>query len=118
MSEEGVQESLLAPYQRTRKGDPETSLAAAESVTKITEKQRAVLKVLEHFGSVTDAELKEFYADPTIDPAFWLANLGPDSLPPQSESGLRTRRSELVRRGLVKDSGVRRRLESERMAVV
>ena len=118
--EQGVQESLLEPYKRTRKGDPETSLAAAESVTKITEKQDAVFRVLEVVGPVTDQELKVFYDSPEEDLVLWLwlLTVGPDSLPAQSESGLRTRRSELVRRGLVRDSGERRKLESGRMAVV
>ena len=95
------QDSLLEPYKRTRKTDPETSLAAAESVAKITEKQRSVLAVLRHYGPATDEEIR-------------------DKFPPnsQSDSGLRTRRSELVRRGLVRHSGEYRTLASGRQARV
>ncbi len=108
--EQGVQESLLEPYKRTRRTDPETSLAAAESVTKITEKQRSVLHVLKLAGPMTDQEIRRTFSR-------WYH--GEDwQVSPQSESGLRTRRSELVRRGLVRDSGERRKLESGRMAVV
>jgi hypothetical protein len=100
------QDSLLEPYKRTRKGDPETSLAAAESVTKITVKQTAVLMMLRESGPATDEEISRRYVG------------GGLLLTPQSESGLRTRRSELVRRGLVRNSGERRRLVSGRMATV
>ena len=99
--EQGVQESLLAPYKRTRKGDPETSLAAAASVKELTEKQKSVLAVLKQYGPATDGELRQKFPPYT-----------------QSDSGLRTRRSELVNRGLVRDSGERRRLASGRMAIV
>ncbi len=105
--EQGVQESLLEPYKRTRKGDPETSLAAAESVIKITEKQEAVLGLLRGRGPFTDEELSVAYAQGI-----------PLGLPPQSESGLRTRRSELRHRGLVRWTGEHRKLRSGRMARV
>ena len=105
--EQGVQESLLEPYKRTRKGDPETSLAAAESVTKITEKQEAVLGLIRGRGPFTDEELSVAY-DQGV----------PFGLPRQSPSGLRTRRSELERRGLVRWTGEHRKLASGRMARV
>ena len=89
MREEGVQESLLEPYKRTRRTDPETSLAAAESVTELTKKQNAVFNVLKHVGPVTDDELKQFYNDPAeLDPSLWLLMLPQETeLPQQSESG-------------------------------
>ncbi len=98
------QDSLLEPYKRTRKGDPETSLAAAASVTELTKKQSAVLLVLRQWGPATDEEISLTYAQ-----------LGTT---PQSESGLRTRRSELVDRGLVRWTGGHRRLRSGRMGRV
>ena len=114
--EQGVQESLLAPYKRTRKGDPETSLAAAESVKELTLKQNAVLKVLKHVGPVTDEELRESYNEP--DPVLWLLGMPDDPIPPQSDSGLRTRRSELRHRRLVRWTGEYRKLASGRMGRV
>ena len=106
--EQGVQESLLEPYKRTRKGDPETSLAAAESVTKITEKQTAVLDLLRAVGPVTDEQIGEEHRQMM---AFGIEL-------PQSDSGLRTRRNELVRRGLVRWTGEHRKLKSGRMGRV
>ena len=114
------QDSLLEPYKRTRRGDPETSLAAAESVTELTKKQEAVLTVLRASGPSTDEELREAYRAFRMRNIDRLDNRTVDlhSIQPQSDSGLRTRRSELRDRGLVRDSGERRKLESGRMAVV
>ena len=104
------QDSLLEPYKRTRRTDPETSLAAAASVTKITEKQEAVLHVLKLAGPMTDEDIRRTFSR-------WYH--GEDwQVSPQSESGLRTRRSELVRRGLVRHSGEYRTLVSGRQARV
>ncbi len=109
------QQSLLEPYKRTRKTDPTTSLDAAASVTDITKKQKAVLTVLRS-GRFTDEELWKQYEASRI---FGTLRGQPiEALPEQSVSGLRTRRSELRHRGLVRDSGVKRRLASGRMAVV
>ncbi len=94
------QDSLLEPYKRTRKTDPETSLAAAASVTELTKKQELVLSVLRELGPMTDEQIAEQWVRPF------------------SESGLRTRRSELVRRGLVRWTGEHRKLRSGRMARV
>ncbi len=89
-----------------RADDPETSWAAARSVGAVTEKRAAVLNVLRNFPpGLTDHQLVQLYAS-------WHPNV------PQSESGLRTRRSELVELGLVVDSGQRVRLPSRRMATV
>jgi hypothetical protein len=86
-----------------RATDPPTSRAAAESLTaeRIRESQEAVLKVFRACGAMTDVELVERYFGPK-----------------QSTSGLRTRRHELVERGLLRDSGKRRTLESNRQAIV
>ena len=102
------QDSLLEPYKRTRKTDPETSLAAAASVKELTKKQEAVLELLRIYGPFTDELMVKAY----------LQGVDDGRLLYQSTSGLRTRRSELVRRGLVRDSGERRQLVSGRMAIV
>ena len=87
-----------------RSTDPETSHAAAASITDLRERQQAVLQTLKEYRSLTDEELVLFY-DQT-------------EYPPQSPSGLRTRRSELVRKGLVEFTGDKRPLESGRLGRV
>ena len=91
-----------------RRFDPETSHEAARSVTKLTARRWAVLKVLEQHGPMTDEQLMIRYAE--------LAARG--DLPEQSVSGLRTRRSELVTMNKVRDTGVRSRMASGRQAIV
>jgi len=88
---------------RARTTDPKTSHDAAESVHDVTATQDYVLRALRK--PRTDVELLEAYRN------FKRA-------PRASESGLRTRRSELVRQGLVRDSGRRVVLESGRAAIV
>lgn len=76
-----------------RSTDPGTSHAAADAATLGIERQRRlVLEFAHQRGSqgFVDAELEERHPD-------------------ESPSGLRTRRSELVERNLVLDSGMRRR---------
>ena len=87
----------------TRHSDPQTSFDAADSVTNLTAMKQHILKVLKR--PRTDVELLEAYK-----------NL--KTAPPASDSGLRTRRSELVDLGLVIDSGMRKKLPSGRFAVV
>ena len=93
-----------------RNSDPATSHEAADSVTdKIRASQEAVRLVLDRFPQgLTDTDLIEEYGK--------LSALG--WVPRQSPSGLRTRRSELVRRGTVVDSGNRALLPTGRRAVV
>lgn len=94
---------------RARRTDPQTSREAAESVAELTLRRRAVLGFLRVNGPMTDTLLVEGY----------LAEIERGLLlPPQSESGIRTRRSELVRSGDVIDTGVRWRLPSGRRAIV
>lgn len=91
---------------RARATDPDTSREAADSITDITARQNAILQVMHNAGApLTDPQLAALY-DET------------GGLPPQSESGLRTRRSELVRLGRVRDSGGRMPLPSNRHAIV
>jgi hypothetical protein len=86
-----------------RKSDPTTSFQAAESVSNVTETQEFILKMLENH-SMTDVQLVGYFK----------AVPGPKA----SESGIRSRRSELVASGLVVDSGERRKLASGRKAIV
>lgn len=86
-----------------RRSDPDTSHAAAASISEqaLTDGQRAVLQTLRRIG-------------PAIDPQIHAAYVGPW----QSPSGIRTRRSELVVQGLVRDTERRVRLPSGRHAIV
>jgi hypothetical protein len=87
----------------TRMADPETSHEAAESVTNITPTRQHILKALSK--PRTDSEMIQVYR--TL-----------ETSPRASDSGLRSRRSELVEMGLVRDSGKRVRLDSGRYSVV
>ena len=88
-----------------RRGDPDTSHDAAASITDLTARRAAVLDLLRRDGWMTDETIHDHYQDGDIQP-------------PQSPSGLRTRRSELVTLGLVCDTGEREILRSGRRAVV
>jgi hypothetical protein len=70
---------------RARRGDPQTSRAAAESLGDLRPKQLAVLDCLARFGPLTDEELVARYQAERA--SQW---------PLQSESGIRTRRHELA----------------------
>ncbi|QFG10291.1 LamD-like [Mycobacterium phage DyoEdafos] len=88
----------------------DTSLAAWQSLDKdyLRESQRAVLKALGRLRKGgTDTDIARVY-----NRSKWGAVL------PQSPSGLRTRRAELVKQGFVVDSGARKRLPSGRLSVV
>jgi hypothetical protein len=94
---------------RARNTDPETSRAAAASLTPPTLRasQEAVLDVFESRRKMTDVEMIDAYNHVL---AFYV--------PPQSPSGLRTRRKELVRKGFLRDSGEREKMASGRKAIV
>lgn len=96
------------PQARARRGDPDTSHAAAASVDSLRDKARGVLTVLWHYGPGTDEQLAGRYA---LMRAY-------DEVPEQSPSGLRTRRAELVGLGLVRDTGERRAISTGRHAIV
>lgn len=89
-----------------RKADPETSHAAADSVTReyVCETQQRILAALRLSGPQTDEEI--------------LRSLGLDSRGPVSPSGARSRRAELVARGLVEWTGLTRPLKTGRQARV
>ena len=88
---------------RARNTDPITSHLAGASVGDVTKTQEYVLRALRR--SRTDVELVEAYN-------------GLKTAPRASESGIRSRRAELVRKGLVVDTGRRVRLDSGRYAIV
>jgi len=75
-----------------RRTDPETSHEAAASVGDTRPSQQAVLKMFQDYGEMCDEEL---------------LRLATAAFLRQSPSGLRTRRRELVDKGLLKDSGRR-----------
>jgi hypothetical protein len=91
-----------------RAGDPETSWQAARSLVNLTARRAAVLDVLTRCGPCADFELAILYAVAEDD----------DEHPPQSPSGLRTRRAELVDAGKVRDSGRRVLTPAGRHAIV
>lgn len=84
----------LAPtvVPHARKTDPETSHAAATSLGDLRASQREVLQLFHRFGALDDRSLIACAAHAGVR---------------QSDSGLRTRRAELVRLGLVYDTGRR-----------
>jgi hypothetical protein len=86
-----------------RKTDPQTSHDAARSVGDVTMTQEYVLKALQK--PRTDVQLVEAYRNTKAAPV-------------ASESGIRSRRAELVRLGLVHDTGNRFVLPSGRRAIV
>jgi len=95
-----------------RNSDPDTSHAAAESVQRVTDTQVAIADLMRHIGRpITDTELATHYAT-------WHAEFGEETVPRSSPSGLRTRRSELVDRKIVQDSGQRELLPSGRHAIL
>lgn len=106
-----VDELELFPSAPARWTDPKTSHDAAASITReqIRRSQIAVLDVL-RLAPATDEALVARYVGLCRDPDL--------DLPRQSPSGIRTRRNELVRAGLVYDTGNRDRLRSGRFAIV
>jgi hypothetical protein len=88
---------------RARNTDPITSHEAAESVGEPSETQAYVLRALRK--PRTDSQLIEAYNA--------LARA-----PRASESGIRTRRAELVAMGRVSDSGKREKTASGRWSIV
>jgi hypothetical protein len=88
------------PHARTT--DPETSHEAARSVTNITPLKQEILQRL--MTPMSDQLLYELL-DRTSDLVV-------------TESGVRSRRAELVQAGLVKDTGARQKLKTGRNAIV
>lgn len=83
---------------RARRSDPETSKEAAVAATKnLTEKQNEVLGYIGAFGPISDEALVRRMS--AADRAFI------ENRCTQSPSGIRTRRAELVAKGLVIHDG-------------
>lgn len=93
----------------TRKGHPNTSRDAAASVTKLTQK-RVLLRAFSYAPRSTETGISYTYEK--------LRQQNPQDYPLQSPSGLRARRSELVRLGLIRDSGERVKTPYGRYAIV
>lgn len=93
---------------RTRITDPDTSHEAAESVRSVTRTQYAILRLFDQYHFLTDEQLQLQYRR--------LVNEG--TAPRASESGIRSRRKELVDAGYVFDTGRRTKMESGRNAIV
>ena len=93
---------------KARTSDPDTSHAAARSLGHMTERRQAVWAVLAEHGPLTDESLVAIYDQFAED------NL----VPPQSPSGIRTRRNELTKLGLAIDSGQRGMTVSGRTAIL
>jgi hypothetical protein len=112
------QESLFDPYPaaHARTTDPDTSHEAAASLSSevIRRSQAEVLAMLTWQGPSTDAALVTAYGAHVAAGS----NILGLRLLPQSPSGIRTRRRELVEAGRVRDSGARVRMVSGRNAIV
>lgn len=93
-------------HTKARNTDPETSHAAAASVTleTLTQTQALVLQTLHTHGPMTDEQLCMRIADAQQSPV--------------SVSGVRTRRSELVAADKVVDTGKRVATRTGRQAIV
>lgn len=91
---------------RARRTDPSTSHDAAASVRDQTLTQKRILRLLDTYGPLCDTDI-----------AFSLMRNSHGETT-TSESGLRTRRSELAAKGYVEDSGLRSRLPSGRHSIV
>ena len=90
---------------KTRLSDPATSFEAAATVQHITETQRAILNLL-HFP-MTDTDLcREYWSA-------WYKG----KVPMASDSGIRSRRHELVELGLVESCGVAKGASGRNMHV-
>jgi hypothetical protein len=98
------------PIAHARRTDPQTSHDAARSVTNLRPRQVAVLDLVLLLCPVTDPDLVEAYQT--------RSRIDPDRYPRQSESGIRTRRSELVTLGYVEDSTHRATLPTGRKATM
>jgi len=90
---------------KTRATAAKTSQKAAASVQRMTRKRQDVMATFRRFGALTDEQLVSVYSSM-------------DDVTDQSDSGLRTRRNELVRMGLLADTGQTRPIRSGRQAIL
>ena len=92
-----------------RNTDPQTSHVAAKSVSNVERTKEIIWHMLRILPS-TDEQLVIAYNE--------LVQLNPMKTPQASESGIRSRRSELVDEGMIEDSGERSKTRSGRSAIV
>lgn len=90
-----------------RAGDPGTSWAAARSVDNLRESQGEILRLLQQHGPMTDEQVFA-HLETWVDRKGKMISL----------SGARTRRAELVDKGLVEDSGKRALTKSNRQTII
>lgn len=88
---------------RARLTDPPTSHQAAATVTYPSKSKEAIYSFIANYGPVSDEQVKALMDRAGI---------------AISDSGCRTRRSELVREGLVTDSGKRGKTGSGRATIL
>jgi hypothetical protein len=88
----------------TRTLDPSTSHAAEKSVSKLAESYGIILDLFRTYGPMNDEQLI----------TRWKFN----SSKYAADSGIRSRRSELVAAGRLEDSGDRIKMTSGRMSIV
>lgn len=89
---------------KARNTDPVTSHHAAESVKDVTVTQAFILRIIEKRPR-TDSDLIQAYRQYK-------------TAPMASESGIRSRRAELVSKGLLGDTNIRKILPSGRRSIV
>jgi hypothetical protein len=91
-----------------RHTDPITSHQAAASVENLSETKQIILSILRRYDNLTDEMLVKLYE----------ARAARGEAPAASQSGIRSRRAELVRENLVQDSEARAKLSSGRNAIL
>lgn len=84
-----------------RRTDPQTSWDAARSITDLRKSQQIILGCIIAYGPISDEDIHACLKEP-----------------PMSTSGARTRRKELVDKGLVRDSGHRDKTASGRATIL
>lgn len=94
------------PHARTT--DPQTSHEAARSVSKLRDMYETMLIAFESLGPMNDDQLIRL----------WRVGVNELGWREASESGIRSRRSELVAQGKLIDSGKRVKMKSGRMSIV
>jgi hypothetical protein len=88
--------------------DPETSHEAAKSVSKLRYMYDTMIVAFETLGPMNDEQLIKL----------WRVGVNELGWRSASESGIRSRRSELVAQGKLKDSGKRQKMQSGRLSIV
>jgi hypothetical protein len=91
----------------TRTNDPITSHLAAKSVRHLTETQKAIMRILWR-KQMNDVDLVNAYN----------AQVNAGKAPMASQSGIRSRRAELVERGFIAPTGRLEKLATGRMAII